>query len=823
MGKSRVGADAEQNSQAEERAFGLDAAREEALAAAAAAEEQVETMHEDAGQLAASALQLLNDALAMLDHSPREQHAKASVDSSGLPASDSRRQESGPTAAGSGSGTEHGAARWQGAEAGSGAVAGVGAEGSVESEKLVEMEATIRRLQAAVADIAGLVRDELSARRGAQVPAVAAAAGGSAGDKQTPAPGRERASYPATPVQAGDELQTAAADVRNLAERVDSIRQSRSPHAVEKAGPGHAAEDQLREAQRDAAEAQRKLALLREWVADHWPLGIDQDASETDADAAHATLTGVRAPSAAFTGASGARARAAAAAAAAAPASPARFSPPRQALAARSETEWASGRESPDTPTLDGGPMGVPSPRVSGTPRRQQVTAAARGASPISSPSVGEMIGAADPSHGRATNARHEMSPAQYRQEWATRGASSAAGSGAAATAPAAPWLQRAEAAFLDPAAVENTRFSPSSDAHMSASPLPAGSSAPGAHADDGASPAASADYDSELGRDAVAQDHTLLPLASASGGGASPQRDGSEEPPREGEYVVAARPELPAAAHTGAARADAATSAELRQCVSAAGATGAGERRVCLAGGAFMLDGPLGVGARGVRVRGLRNAVVMGRWILEAGASGLLRRLKMVNLPAAPPPSIGTPLTPPTLRSWVCPPPRAPLTTRPVRSFPQFSRRPPCTQPRVCVYKTKVDVRHETMRGLYGAGGGGKGTDGRPGWVQMQACVLVWGGPWDIECSEVRSSGGVAIRCFKQARVRIRRCGVGGLGMGRDLASIAVSVQEAAYCSVAASAVEKVGPTIVRRVLGLGSRVGAEAGHVLGSPALIP
>ena len=48
-------------------------------------------------------------------------------------------------------------------------------------------------------------------------------------------------------------------------------------------------------------------------------------------------------------------------------------------------------------------------------------------------------------------------------------------------------------------------------------------------------------------------------------------------------------------------------------------------------------------------------------------------------------------------------------------------------------------------------------------------------------------------MRCFKKAKVRVGWCGVGGLGVGSDLASIAVSVQESAECSLDHSAVEKV------------------------------
>lgn len=103
-----------------------------------------------------------------------------------------------------------------------------------------------------------------------------------------------------------------------------------------------------------------------------------------------------------------------------------------------------------------------------------------------------------------------------------------------------------------------------------------------------------------------------------------------------------------------------------------------------------------------------------------------------------------------------------------------------------------------------------------------MQACVLVWGGPWDIECSEVRSSGGVAIRCFKQAHVRIRRCGVGGLGLGSDLASIAVSVQEAAYCAVTGSAVEKVGGNGCGGAAGVAAAAGVAGVRSLPRPAML-
>jgi hypothetical protein len=97
---------------------------------------------------------------------------------------------------------------------------------------------------------------------------------------------------------------------------------------------------------------------------------------------------------------------------------------------------------------------------------------------------------------------------------------------------------------------------------------------------------------------------------------------------------------------------ADVATSAQLRQHLR--DGDDEEKRMVTLGGGAFMLDGPLGIGRRHVRLRGMRNAAVIGRMILENEARGSLRTLKIVNLPAAPPPSIGTPLTPPTLRSWV-------------------------------------------------------------------------------------------------------------------------------------------------------------------------
>ena len=76
-----------------------------------------------------------------------------------------------------------------------------------------------------------------------------------------------------------------------------------------------------------------------------------------------------------------------------------------------------------------------------------------------------------------------------------------------------------------------------------------------------------------------------------------------------------------------------------------------------------------------------------------------------------------------------------------------------------------------------------------------MQACVLAWGGPWQVTCCEIRSSGGVAMRCFKSARMHVMRCGVGGLGAADDLASMAVSVQEQANCVLEGSAIEKTLP----------------------------
>ena len=157
-----------------------------------------------------------------------------------------------------------------------------------------------------------------------------------------------------------------------------------------------------------------------------------------------------------------------------------------------------------------------------------------------------------------------------------------------------------------------------------------------------------SAGYSEEAGDDAVPDDHTLL-YEQGMEDEDGPFLDGAEE------YFVAAPESADMAAGADGTRtsADVAVSSRLRQHLNSEGHDEE-KRVVTLGSGAFMLDGPLGIGKRRVRVRGMQNAVVIGRMILENEAHGSFRTLKIVNLPAAPPPSIGTPLTPPTLRSWV-------------------------------------------------------------------------------------------------------------------------------------------------------------------------
>jgi hypothetical protein len=236
------------------------------MVAAAVAEEQLPMIREDAALLASSSLRLLDDILSLLNNTHHANSSSAQgVATAGRQDPEAGRQsdecEKNARADGMGAGSEQGTV--------------VGPEAS--ANKLAQMDATIRRLQASVAEIGQLVRQELSLHRGA---AVSLPRSGN----QTPARNDDTRpippGYPATPLQAGDQLQTAEAEVSSLADKVDTIRRSRSPEASHLELPE--TERQLREAQQDAAEAQRKLALLREWVADNWPLGLDQGASDLE-------------------------------------------------------------------------------------------------------------------------------------------------------------------------------------------------------------------------------------------------------------------------------------------------------------------------------------------------------------------------------------------------------------------------------------------------------------------------------------------------------------------------------------------------------------
>jgi len=607
------------------------------------AHEQMVMIHEEAAELGASALQLIDNAVSLLTFTPTPTNSTASAAST-APASAYKQRTVTPLAT-------HGRLRPQSVHTAAGIdVVSVGsrmAYGGGESDarrgepqrepsvtlgvtptqdlRLAQIDATIGLLQQQVAEIAAIVR------RGV------ASGSGSAG-VETSARDHGAAAAQGGVEEAGARLRTAETDIHILADKVESIRASRSPDP----GAQEAAESEraLQSAREEAADAQRKLSLLREWVARNWPVGgmqvdnaeLGQDLRETDfADtpAGGGAIYSTPLKSSAL------------AREVSLPAL--RPRPPKMSVSKNSAADQladsVSRRRSPDTPTVDGGPLGEETSQKI-QPRGPEFEGESPATiSPLSRTRSAELSalarGAVKRGEGKDVSAARGDAPGSSMREAEV----GFLNHGSDSSSPAAT-QQGPRSAYRDS---RDTELPPDADAlDQVLTSAARGSGGAASVPREG-----SGEYSEEPGDDAVPDDHTLLYEQGMDDEDES-FKDSVEE------YFVAAPQSADMAAGADGTRtsADVATSAQLRQHLR--DGDDEEKRMVTLGGGAFMLDGPLGIGRRHVRLRGMRNAAVIGRMILENEARGSLRTLKIVNLPAAPPPSIGTPLTPPTLRSWV-------------------------------------------------------------------------------------------------------------------------------------------------------------------------
>ena len=729
---------------------------DEVVASIQEAHEQMVMIHEEAAELGASAVQLIDNAVSLLTFTPTPTNSTASAAST-APASAHRQRTVTPLAT-------HGRLRPQsvhtaaGIDVGSRMAYGGGESDARRGEpqrepsvtlgvtptqdlRLAQMDATIGLLQQQVAEIAAIVRRgvaSVSCNVGVETSARAHGAAAAQGGVE----------------EAGARLRTAETDIHILADKVESIRASRSPDP----GAQEAAQSEraLQSAREEAADAQRKLSLLREWVARNWPVGgmqvdddeLGQNLRETDfADtpAGGGAIYSTPLKSSAL------------AREVSLPAS--RPRPPKMSAsknsAADKVADSVSRRRSPDTPTVDGGPLGEETSQKI-QPRGPEFEGESPATiSPLSRTRSAELSalarGAVKRGEGKDVSAARGDPPSSSMREVEVGFLNHDSDS----SSPVAT-LQGPRSGYRDS---RDTEMPPDADAlDQVLTSAARGSGGAATVPREG-----SGEYSEEPGDEAVPDDHTLLYEQGM---------DDEDESFKDSvqEYFLAAPQSADMAAGADGTRtsADVATSAQLRQHLQ----DGDDEEKrmvtVTLGGGAFMLDGPLGIGRRHVRLRGMRDAAVIGRMILENEARGSLRTLKIVNLPAAPPPSIGTPLTPPTLRSWVrCM--RAsvfvlratPLNNMDERRAPMLGiplRHTPSTQTRTCAREharartththkhthshTRVHTHTHPHTHFH--------THSRTH-TQMQACVLVWGGPWQVECCEVRSSGGsVCVCCMR-------------------------------------------------------------------------
>jgi len=740
----------------------LEQVHEEVLAAMGEVQQQVESMCEEAVHLGQSAVLLLSDTLALLTHTPPAATATSASSTThpSLPlvattpqtekmdpkshGTSSPRSTAGVVPQeeqlGAGAATPHSNSPRSGARLSESATVAsvVGVEeggGGTSAEKLMRMEITINQLQATVAEIAGLVRGELMVTRSGN-----AAAGGTPPHLE-PSPTHVEPSvaipytYTAQPdsalktplhpgnsrgvtgagegaasrmADASTRLQTAEAEIHKLADKIDLIRGSRSPQA----GEVEAVEtDQaLRAAQQEATDAQHKLAQLREWVAQKWPLAMGggvssvdacdvDDAVDHDAQSAHVHHLDDYGGADVIDGARDG-ARYTSPPTPVAPDTPPPRLPPRSVKvgdgreegdATQDGGEVGSRRRSPDTPTVDGGPMGMQT-QQSMLQRGERlslvswVSPIAASISRTRSAELSALGRSGRMDEGVSATPRRGMSDIDTPKRGIPDSHARVSGKGVSAQrVPPAPSMQQVESDFRNPdhdsrslrdVSLVNERLHldamsdqvlPSIAPVQSAvSPLGGGAGGDGMGMEDVDALDVDAldvdawdgmggdgsDHDSELGNNLVPDDHTLLIDTCMEDGGGWGREEGVGEYSMEGEEHLVAVPEQFDGDGTSAS-ADISASALLRRLV---GGGGGGGKRVCVGSGAFMVDAPLNIGAGHVQLRGERDAVVMGRWVFESGASGRLKTLKLVNLPSAPPlPRIGTPLTPPTLRAWVC------------------------------------------------------------------------------------------------------------------------------------------------------------------------
>ena len=734
----------------------LEQVHEEVLAAMGEVQQQVESMCEEAVHLGQSAVLLLSDTLALLTHTPPAATANSASSTTHpslpsvatTPQTEKMDPKSDGTSSprstapvvpqeeqlGAGVATPHSNSSRSGARLSESATVAimVGFEeggGGTSAEKLMRMEITINQLQATVAEIAGLVRGELMATRSGN-----AAAGGAPthfepspthvepivaipytytaqpdSSLKTPLhPGNSRGVTRAGDgaasrmADAGTQLQTAEAEIHKLADKIDLIRGSRSPQA----GEVEAVEtDQaLRAAQQEATDAQLKLAQLREWVAQKWPLAMGggvssvdacdvDDAVDHDAQSAHVDHLDDYGGADVIDGARDG-ARYTSPPTPVAPDTPPPRLPPRSVKVSDGREEGdvrqdggevGSRRRSPDTPTVDGGPMGMQTQQsmLQRGERLSLVSSVSPIAASISRTRSAELSalgrsGRMD--EGVSATPRRGMSDIDTPKRGIPDSHARVSGKGVSAQrAPPAPSMQQVESDFRNPdhdsrslrdvlLVNERLHLDAMSDqvlpsiapVQSTVSPLGGGAGGDGMGMEDVDALDVDAwdgmggdgsDHDSELGNNLVPDDHTLLVDTSMEDGGGWGREEGVGEHSMEGEEHFVAVPDQFDGDGTSAS-ADISASALLRRLV---GGGGGGGRRVCVGSGAFMVDAPINIGAGHVQLRGERDAVVMGRWVFESGASGRLKTLKLVNLPSAPPlPRIGTPLTPPTLRAWV-------------------------------------------------------------------------------------------------------------------------------------------------------------------------
>jgi hypothetical protein len=88
--------------------------------------------------------------------------------------------------------------------------------------------------------------------------------------------------------------------------------------------------------------------------------------------------------------------------------------------------------------------------------------------------------------------------------------------------------------------------------------------------------------------------------------------------------------------------------------------------------------------------------------------------------------------------------------------------------------------------------------------------CVLVRGDPWLFDSCQLRASGAYSVMCAKDARVTLRRCGVGGMGGGARQAISSVIGMDSSWCLIQQCRASSRAPsaTTIMRLLWPGGRL---------------